>query len=568
MDETRFRNEWESDNCRRPIISQSLRALKSTTVRYLRIMSHNHSPTDDQEPFHSVIPPTARPRAPSRLPAGGALPRVQPLQPALKNRSQKTSQETQQRSFYQPLTSFLISFVVHTALLMVLGLSLLEDRREASQVELIMSPQSPNNDAELDDLMTSPTPLGPTTITDSDDTLLEILTFPDAPHVPWPIAGVPPANTMPNVVGPNWQTDPGLLWERLGGPLGGGLEGRPKEARGKLIRVRGGSSQSEQAVALGLTWLAAHQRNDGGWRINHQEGPCNQRCPDPGTEGSTTAATALALLPFLGANESPKEGEYQEVVKRGLYYLMSRMRESKLGGDFQEGTMYAQGLSAICLCEAYAMTGDSELKEYAQKSIDFICNAQHARGGWRYYPGQPGDTTSFGWQFMALKSARMAGLNVPSPVIERAKSYLDSVQSSNGAFYGYMEKGKAPGPTAVALLSRMYTGWNRDDERLRLGIEYLSQQGPSKNDIYFNYYATQALHHYEGPVWERWNSRMRDQLVKTQSHEGHAAGSWFFPDRHGSVGGRLYTTAMCVMILEVYYRYMPLYSSASIDDAF
>ena len=36
-----------------------------------------------------------------------------------------------------------------------------------------------------------------------------------------------------------------------------------------------------------------------------------------------------------------------------------------------------------------------------------------------------------------------------------------------------------------------------------------------------------------------------------------AAGS--FKEKYGNVGGRLYTTAMAVMILEVYYRYMPLF---------
>lgn len=38
---------------------------------------------------------------------------------------------------------------------------------------------------------------------------------------------------------------------------------------------------------------------------------------------------------------------------------------------------------------------------------------------------------------------------------------------------------------------------------------------------------------------------------------GHQDGSWFFRHEHGPLG-RLYTTAMAVMILEVYYRYLPL----------
>ena len=77
--------------------------------------------------------------------------------------------------------------------------------------------------------------------------------------------------------------------------------------------------------------------------------------------------------------------------------------------------------------------------------------------------------------------------------------------------------------------------------------------------MYFNYYATQVMHHYEAPGWNTWNDQLRDRLVKTQSKYGHERGSWYFHDKHSLAGGRLYNTAICTMILEVYYRHMPLY---------
>jgi hypothetical protein len=86
--------------------------------------------------------------------------------------------------------------------------------------------------------------------------------------------------------------------------------------------------------------------------------------------------------------------------------------------------------------------------------------------------------------------------------------------------------------------------------------------------MYFNYYTTQVLHHYGGPQWDQWNQQMRDYLVESQVRHGHEHGSWFFPDEHALAGGRLYTTAMCVMILEVYYRHLPLYGARSIDEGF
>ena len=60
---------------------------------------------------------------------------------------------------------------------------------------------------------------------------------------------------------------------------------------------------------------------------------------------------------------------------------------------------------------------------------------------------------------------------------------------------------------------------------------------------------------------------MRDYLVNSQDHsDTHRAGSWYFANPHGQVGGRLYTTAMSVMILEVYYRYLPLYDNEKTSD--
>ena len=45
----------------------------------------------------------------------------------------------------------------------------------------------------------------------------------------------------------------------------------------------------------------------------------------------------------------------------------------------------------------------------------------------------------------------------------------------------------------------------------------LSNVGPSQTDMYYNYYATQVLHHYEGELWTKWNAKMRDYLVNSQS---------------------------------------------------
>ena len=179
--------------------------------------------------------------------------------------------------------------------------------------------------------------------------------------------------------------------------VSGALRGRGRKGRALLVERDGGTRESERAVQWGLRWLMAHQRDDGSWNFDHHKSVCRGQCRNPGTEASTTAATAIALLPFLGAGYTHVEGEYQEVVQRGIYYLVRRTRVTPHGSDLQEGTMYAQGLSTIALCEAYAMTRDAALKDLAQGAIDFIVYAQDPKGGgWRYMPGQPGDTTVTG----------------------------------------------------------------------------------------------------------------------------------------------------------------------------
>lgn len=350
---------------------------------------------------------------------------------------------------------------------------------------------------------------------------------------------------------------------------GGGLLGRNGPLRERLLNDRGGTPETERAVGRGLRWLAAHQTNSGSWRFDLGGGLCQGQCRDPGTVSTTTGATAIALLAFLGAGHTHQEGEYAETMRMGIYYLLARMRNTPHGADFQEGTMYAQALSAIALCEAYSMSGDAQLKAPAQQAIDFIEYAQDRQGGgWRYSPGAPGDTTVTGWQLMALKSAQAAGLRVDSHVFSLTDHFLDSVQNDSGAAYGYRDDKPGDATTAVGLLSRMYLGWHRDHPALERGLARLAEHGPSPENMYFNYYATQVLSHAGGADWETWNAEMTSMLLRTQATGGHESGSWYFAAGHGNKGGRLYNTAMAVMTLEVYYRYLPLYRPVVLDEDF
>jgi hypothetical protein len=361
------------------------------------------------------------------------------------------------------------------------------------------------------------------------------------------------------------------LMNKLGSTTGQGFEGRGEAARKARVLSEGGTAGSETAVGQALKWLVEHQMADGGWNFNHgvnnkHAGPVN----DPGHERSTSGATAMALLPFLGAGQTHREGKYQETVQRGLYYLGRQMKVSPNGGDLsglEGGNLYSHGLAAIALCEAYAISQDKALAAPAQQAINYIVYAQDKTGGgWRYRPGEPGDTSSFGWQLMALKSGHLAYLDVPPKTIAGAIHFLDSVQGGSGARFGYLGPGDGPATTAIGLLCRMYLGAPKDQRGLEAGVAFIGELGPSKNNMYFNYYATQVMHHWGGAPWKKWNEAMREQLIATQVERGtHSAekGSWWTPgQQHGDAGGRLYETSLSTMTLEVYYRHMPLYRQA------
>ncbi len=455
------------------------------------------------------------------------------------------------RAGLERLYPWFASLLLHALLLVVLGLIVLSSPRRASITNLIATPADRFPDPVAVPL--APAAVQPQIRSTVEDLAQQTVAAPRIDAIAVDAAGVLMKETaasraIPEAPGTRVRAQPG------------GFAGRSAAMRAELVAQRGGTAASEAAVERGLKWLAAHQLKDGSWRFDLRQSPqCRGLCRDHGTLPTTTGATALALLPFLGAGYTHQEGPYHETVSRGLYYLAGRAIVTPRGVDLQEGTMYAHGIATIAITEACAMTGDKALRELAQSAVDFTVHAQHPAGGWRYFPQQPGDTTVTGWQLMALKSAQLAGLHVPSTTWHAASRFLDSVQSEDGSRYGYQTRHPRMSTTAIGLLGRMYLGWRHRHPSLRRGIHVLAEHGPSPNDLYFNYYATQVLHHFEGRPWTRWNHAMRDMLVATQSDDRHEAGSWQFSEPHTRDAGRLYNTAMAIMILEVYYRYLPLY---------
>jgi hypothetical protein len=348
------------------------------------------------------------------------------------------------------------------------------------------------------------------------------------------------------------------------------LSGREEGMKKVLLLQYGGTKLTEDSVKLGLSWLARQQRSRGIWSLR---GPYK----NGGNIENEEAATAMALIAFQGAGyttSSSKTDPYTRVVTRAWKELLRRQQDD---GHFfgnlapEQHQLYTQALCTIAICELYGMTHDETYLAPAQKAVDYCVKVQAPEGGWRYQPGVDSDLSVTGWFAMAMQSARMAGLEVPSPVFERIGKFLDTVARDEGARYAYQFNAGATKPlTAEGLLSRQYLGWAHNDVRLRNGVESLLANLPDWNDrnVYYWYYGTQVCHHMEGKEWRKWNEVMRQLLPEHQEKQGPERGSWDpNGDRWGGTAGRLYVTCLSLYTLEVYYRHLPIYQAKAMPAA-
>ena len=187
---------------------------------------------------------------------------------------------------------------------------------------------------------------------------------------------------------------------------------RSAPQRQAMLAAGGGNQFTEAAVQAALQWLAANQDDDGRWDCSLHGGGREMQTlgHDRGGAGAEadTAITGLAILAYLGAGQTHLDGPHATSVQQGLEFLArSQAADGNLAGNAELfARMYCHGMATLALSEAYGMTGDSGLRPYLQRALAYTVRAQHpVTGGWRYQPGDDGDTSQLGWQLMSLQSA-------------------------------------------------------------------------------------------------------------------------------------------------------------------
>ncbi|MCA9316355.1 MAG: hypothetical protein KDB73_12785 [Planctomycetes bacterium] len=386
--------------------------------------------------------------------------------------------------------------------------------------------------------------------------------------------------------------------------IGGGAGGAFKGRGGSRDRGRGGGGRKkfDDAVDDALKWLAAHQSLNGGWEAAGFMNWCDLKPAEEGKKPDgagkvmyDAGVSGLSLCAFLGAGYTNRgDHEFAKTVSRGLKYLKDiQDPEGCFGPRSTQQYIYNHATASLAMVEAYGMTGSPIFKGPAQRALDFIALSRNPYFAWRYgiKPGD-NDTSVTGWMMMALKSAKLinkdaidqgkpAPLSMDDGAFDGIKTWLDKVTDLNTGRVGYLTRGtgparpqelidKFPGEksesmTGVGMLARIFMGEDPGkDDNIKKGAELCAKLPPTWNesdgsiDMYYWYYATLAMFQVGGKNWDKWKAAMEKAMVETQRKDTDYCqykGSWDPIGPWGPDGGRVYSTAILALCLEVFYRY-------------
>jgi hypothetical protein len=174
----------------------------------------------------------------------------------------------------------------------------------------------------------------------------------------------------------------------------------------------------------------------------------------------------------------------------------------------------------------------------------------------------------------------MAGLEVEDTAFKDAASFIDELTDTTSGRTGYHERGTGPARqtelmekfpaeksesiTAVGILVRIFAGHTAgEDDKIGKGADLLLNQLPKWDesagtiDMYYWYYGTLAMFQVGGRGWDKWNESIKTAILDHQHTDNSLCsyGSWDPIDPWKDEGGRVYSTALNTLCMEVYYRY-------------
>ncbi len=318
------------------------------------------------------------------------------------------------------------------------------------------------------------------------------------------------------------------------------------------------TEEARVAVGRALEYLKKNQHTDGSWRadvgykLNYNYRVTERFEPHIGV-------TSLACMAFMAGGNLPGRGRYGAQVKRGLNYVLKHVRDG--GFVTHHGSrMYSHAFATLFLAEVYGMTHNPKVRKALKAAVKLIIDSQNDQGGWRYAPGaQDSDMSIVVCQVQALRAARMVGISVPIHVIEKARRYVKRSAQPNGSFkYQDLVVSRDSFALTAAGVTALHGTAIYNDARVKRGLEYLMTRRHLSYGTYFyyygHYYAVQAMYISGGKwprFWRNWYPWIRNDLTSRQNRDG----SW--ENRVGP--GESFATAMGALILQIPYRYLPIF---------
>jgi hypothetical protein len=322
---------------------------------------------------------------------------------------------------------------------------------------------------------------------------------------------------------------------------------------------------TESMVTASLRWLHFHQdRPSGKWDSDAFSKNCDSRqgasCKSAGAAGLDVPITALALLAYNGNGHTHRVGQFKKTVKRALNWLLSQQADS---GSFSTSETKAatekHAFATMAVCEAYGITQDEWLKEPAKKAVSYLLAQQEKSGGWKKGKNAPkANVLTTAWCVFALRAAKYAKIDIPQDSLKKALEFFDSWSfQPKKVKAGFLQVRRLHG-IAATVVSSIFCYRSRRHEKLVKLVDILDKNHPKWDDgngpVYW-YFATYSMFQYGGKKWHRWYPALKKALLPTQRMGGCADGSWDPVGPEGKRLGRVGTTAMNALTLEIYYRY-------------
>ncbi len=361
----------------------------------------------------------------------------------------------------------------------------------------------------------------------------------------------------------------------------------------------------QQAITAALTWLAAHQSPDGTWSTNAALRWCDGKEWDVDVSAEKgrrfdVGVSGLALLALLGGGHKPSDpGPFGAALTAGLRYMTTN--QDAEGGYVERATghwPYVHAIATMAVVEAFGVTDDPVLGASAQKGLDMIALARNPHFAWRYgiKPGD-NDTSMTGWMISALEMARKVNagavaqmrpppLTIDEEAFDGALAWIDKMVDVATGRCGYQQRGTGPARTeelfetfpsefsesmtAIALMIKIFCGatkltvaGNSFDRGMGLLAALPPSIIPKARDMYYWYYGSVVMRlagssKKYAAMAKAWEAAVKIAVTDLQVTKGtkcETKGSWDPDDVWGPDGGRVYSTAICALMLETPIRY-------------